>query len=195
MAEQGLTSRTRWTKADWVELGIECLKRGGPALLTLEALCEAAGRTRGSFYHHFPAVDALLVEIALRWRRTETDDVGQVALSEVDPRQGLRALARRSAVMDHRLEIGVRALAADNADVSGLIREADETREQIICNLLRAAYGLSSTRAADIARLFHSLQLAAQIRMPEDVAAFSVGPARILTDWLEAEAKANSQIG
>ena len=133
-------------------------------------------------------MEDLLVALSTRWRRTETDGIGRIALSEADPRRGLRALARRSEQMDHGLEIGVRALAAGSAEVARLIREADAAREAIVAGLLTRAYGLDPQRAADVARLFHSLQLAAQVRAPEDVAAFSRGPARHLTAWLEAEA-------
>jgi len=190
MSQTGVAAGGRWSRGDWTELAVEQLKAGGPAALTLESLCAAAGRTRGSFYHHFPTVEAVLIELAQRWRRTETDEIGRIATAEPDPRRGLRALARRSQRMDHRLEIGVRALGAERADVAQLVREADETREGIIAGLLAAAYGLAAADAADVARLFHSLQLAAQLRAPEDVAGFSAGPARRLTAWLEAEAAA-----
>lgn len=156
--------------------------------MTLEALCAAADRTRGSFYHHFPTVADLFAGLAQRWRRTETDEIARVALAQADPRKSLRALARRSEAMDHGLEIGVRALAEDHPQVAALVREADETREAIIADLLARAYRLEPSEARDIARLFHSLQLAGQLRAPEDVAGFSAGPARRLTAWLEARA-------
>lgn len=176
----------RWSRADWVELAIARLKAAGPSALTLEALCVAAGRTKGSFYHHFETVEALAVELAQRWRRTETDEIGAIATAEGDPRKGLRALARRSARMDHGLEIGVRALAAERPGLAALVREADAAREAIIAELLGRAYGLSEGEASDVARVFHSLQLAAQLRSPQDVGGFQAGPARRLTAWLEA---------
>ena len=171
-----------------MDLAADRLRGSGPQALTVEALCVAAGRTKGSFYHHFGSVEALLIEVALRWRRTETDEIGEIALREPDARKGLRALARRSEQMDHGLEIGVRALAAGSPEVARLIREADAAREAILAGLLTRAYGLGPDRAADVARIFHSLQLAAQLRTPDDVAGFSLGPARRLTAWLEAEA-------
>lgn len=178
----------RWSRSDWVEMAVEQLKSDGAAGLTVDALCLAAGRTKGSFYHHFPTIEALLVDVAQRWRRTETDQIGALALAETDPRKGLRALARRSERMDHRLEIGVRDLVARSPDVAALVREADRAREGIIADLLGRAYALSDDEAADVARVFHSLQLAAQVRAPDDVAGFSAGPARRLTAWLEAMA-------
>jgi AcrR family transcriptional regulator len=187
MAEARAT-KGRWSRDAWIELGVARLAAEGPGALTLEALCAQAGRTRGSFYHHFPTVEALLVDIARRWRRTETDEIGQVGLENPDPRAGLRALARRSERMDHRLEIGIRLLGGQNPDVAALVREADAAREAILTDLLARAYGLTPRAAGDTARLFHSLQLAAQMRTPDDVGGFSMGPARRLTAWLDAEA-------
>jgi AcrR family transcriptional regulator len=181
----------RWSREDWIELGARSLRTNGPAGVTLEALCVAAARTRGSFYHHFAAVDELAVEIAALWRRTETEAIGAAALAESDPRKGLRTLARLSAQMDHALEIGVRALGAANPAVAAIVRDVDEVREGIIADLLARAYQLAPARAAQAARLFHSLQLAAQVRAPQDVAGFSDGPARLLTDWLEREGEAS----
>ena len=189
MSASPLLRTPRWSREDWIELGVASLKARGAAGLTLEALCAAAGRTRGSFYHHFAAVDDLAVEVAARWRRTETDAIGAAALGEADARKGLRTLARLSAKMDHALEIGVRALAPESPAVAGIVRAADEAREAIIADLAARAYGLPPSRAAQVARLFHSLQLAAQVRMPADVPGFSEGPARLLTAWLKRDAE------
>jgi AcrR family transcriptional regulator len=188
MSEARVAAGARWSRDDWVELAVARLKAAGAPALTVDGLCLAAGRTKGSFYHHFETVETLLVELARRWRRTETDEIGALAVAEADPRRGLRALARRSERMDHSLEIGVRALAAQRPEVAALVREADTTREGIIADLLGRAYGLAAAEAADVARVFHSLQLAAQLRAPDDVAGFSAGPARRLTAWLEAAA-------
>jgi AcrR family transcriptional regulator len=182
--------RVRWAQHDWVELAAARLSRDGPAALTLEALCAAAARTRGSFYHHFPTVDALLAQVAQRWRRTETEEVGAASLADPDPRKALRALARRSEQMDHGLEIGIRGLAAASGAVAAIVREVDAEREAILTRLMQAAYALPADRAADVARIFHSLQLAAQLRAPDDVGGFQKGAARRLTAWLERDAAA-----
>lgn len=178
----------RWSRDSWIAFATEQLRAVGPSALTLEALCEAAGRTRGSFYHHFPTVGALLAEIASRWRQTETDEIGAQALATADARSALRVLARRSDRMDHKLEIGVRALARDPA-VAAIIRKADLVREAIVASLLSRAYGLPPGEAADVARLFHSLQLAGQLREPDNVSGFVAAPARRLTEMLEARAR------
>ena len=83
------------------------------------------------------------------------------------------------------VELAVGRLKAGGA---AALTVADTAREAIIADLLARAYGLGAAEAADVARVFHSLQLAAQLRTPDDVAGFSAGPARRLTAWLEAAA-------
>lgn len=44
----------RFGRAEWLAIGRDALREGGPEALTIEALTRRAGKTRGSFYHHFP---------------------------------------------------------------------------------------------------------------------------------------------
>ena len=53
----GLSARLG--RDDWLALGLERLAAEGPRALRLENICAAAGRTRGSFYHHFRDHDEL----------------------------------------------------------------------------------------------------------------------------------------
>lgn len=130
------------------------------------------------------------MDVAQRWRRTETEQVAADALAEPDPRKALRALARRSEQMDHGFEIGVRSLATASSQVATVVRQVDAEREAILARLLAGAYGLTAERAAEVGRIFHSLQLAAQLRAPDDVGGFQAGAARRLTAWLEKDAAA-----
>jgi AcrR family transcriptional regulator len=45
------------TKRDWWLAGTELLTSNGPQGLTIEALCQRLGVTKGSFYHHFNRYD------------------------------------------------------------------------------------------------------------------------------------------
>ncbi len=62
----------RFRRADWLALGLSALAEQGPAGLTIEALCRRAGKTKGSFYAHFPAIEAYLAALAGHWRETHT---------------------------------------------------------------------------------------------------------------------------
>ena len=56
----------RFSKTHWLELGQALLKFEGPGALTLERLTESAGKTRGSFYHHFKSKDDILDAVITR---------------------------------------------------------------------------------------------------------------------------------
>mgnify|MGYP000959901085 CR=1 FL=1 len=109
VSEARVAATGRWSREDWVELAVARLKAAGASALTLESLCVAAGRTKGSFYHHFGTVEDVLVELARRWRRTETDEIGAVAAAEADPRKGPPFRADGSQPGDRRPQPGRRS--------------------------------------------------------------------------------------
>ena len=59
---------SRFEKSEWLKLAQDVLKSDGPAALTLERLTTAAGKTRGSFYHHFNSRDEFLRALMLDWQ-------------------------------------------------------------------------------------------------------------------------------
>ncbi len=179
-------SERRWTRDRWLTLGEARLREGGAAALSLEALCEAAGRTRGSFYHHFPTTEAFLEALVERWRRRTTDQIGEVALASRKPETASKTLLKLTAGIDPRLDLAIRSLGAERPELAAAIADMDARREAIVAELLKAIYGLDETRAAAGARLFHSVYLAAQVRRPEDLRGFIDGPYRLLFELLRS---------
>lgn len=177
----------RWAAEDWTRAGLQALRTHGPAGVTVEALCAAAGRTRGSFYHHFETMDAYLIAMAAAWRAEATEGVIDKALAERDPNARRKKLNRMANALDHALEVGMRLLAAQNPGVAHIVAEADAARETGIAKLLAASFGLPRADAAAAARLFHSLHLAAQIRAPKDAAEFVRDAAGYLEELLRGK--------
>ena len=58
----------RFSKSDWLKLAVRLLGEEGPAAMTIERLTQAAGRTRGSLYHHFQSREGFLVALMAWWR-------------------------------------------------------------------------------------------------------------------------------
>jgi AcrR family transcriptional regulator len=172
--------------ADWVELAAKVLRLEGPPGLTIDNLCARAGRTKGSFYHHFKGVGELGQALALHWAESGREAAAQTALAGSTAGDRLRALLRLGAESDHRLEHGIRVLALADPALGGLVRNADDRRELILTSLLAAAYSLSGSEAHDYARLFHALHLAAIMRGPEEARTYGEGPAKALTLLLES---------
>jgi AcrR family transcriptional regulator len=180
----------RWTREDWLAFGEDQLKTGGPGALALDRICAAAGRTKGSFYHHFASTDAYLAALVERWREWATDRIAEAALSSRDPEASGRTLRKLTAAMDHRLDLAIREAAAPTAELAAKVAEADSRREAVVGQLIAAAYGVDVPTAQAAARIFHAVHLAGQIRAPQDVAAFTAGPYGLLHAWLERERRA-----
>lgn len=104
----------RMTKAGWIALGRAALAEAGPGALTVEALTARAGKTRGSFYHHFAAHGDFLAALARDWRESPgPDDAVALAVE-----RGLRALARGDAAV-------AAGIAAADADRLARLRAAE----------------------------------------------------------------------
>lgn len=177
----------RWSREDWLAFGEAQLKGGGPAALALDRLCAAAGRTKGSFYHHFASTEAFLEALVDRWRGWATDRIAEAALAARDPDTSGRTLKKLTAHMDHRLDLAMREVAAGSPALTAKVAEADARREAVVASLIVAAFGLDRDRARAAGRIFHAVHLAGQVRAPDDVAAFTAEPYALLHDWLERE--------
>lgn len=160
-------TKARLERDDWLSLGLTQLARGGPEALTLERITEAAGKTRGSFYHHFEDHGLFLTAIAERWLQEETDNV--IALAEEKLRDGKRreTLARRAVVVDHALERQMRRLAAHDANVAKIVARSDEKRIAYVARLFRSELGLDPAEALARARIQHAAFVGAQLVFPD----------------------------
>src|SRR5271154_5169142 len=81
----------RFAKTDWLQLGERLLSEEGPQALSLERLTEAAGRTKGSFYHHFQSRDGFLAALAAHWRDRGGEPAARPPRDDPSPAAG-RAL-------------------------------------------------------------------------------------------------------
>jgi AcrR family transcriptional regulator len=92
---------------DWIAAAMEAIVEGGVAEVAVERLAVRLGTTKGSFYHHFPNRDALIVAALEDWERSQTEAVIERLDLIPDPGERLRAV-----------------LAAAFADRAGGIRDA-----------------------------------------------------------------------
>lgn len=160
-------AKARFGREDWVALGAALLSKHGPEALTLERVTEHAGKTRGSFYHHFDDHETFLAAIAEHWLKTETDDI--ITLVEDALRSGKRreTLARRAAVIDHALERNMRRLAASQPAVAAIVAESDARRIDYAARLFRSELGLDPADALARARVQHCAFVGAQMVFPD----------------------------
>lgn len=126
----------RWSKNDWLELGATLLRERGPEALSIDMLTGAAGRTRGSFYHHFRDREVYLSELVARWRR-DTLDARAAALPKDGAPAELRAFFREEPFrLDHAFERALRLLAAAEPIVRPALDEVDRARVEALAMLI-----------------------------------------------------------
>lgn len=118
----------RFRLGDWFALGLVALAEQGPAGLTIEALCRRAGKTKGSFYAHFPAIEAYLVALAGHWRETHTHRLMQEVDKGGPAQDRLIALDRMALALDVRIEQGMRRLVQLDPGVAAICAEVDRER-------------------------------------------------------------------
>jgi len=118
----------RFRRNDWLALGLDALAEQGPAGLTIETLCRRAGKTKGSFYAHFPAIEAYLAALAGHWRETYTLRLMQEVENGVPVQDRLVALDRMALALDVRVEQGMRRLAQLDPGVAATCAQVDRER-------------------------------------------------------------------
>lgn len=83
------------TREDWLRLGLDALMENGPSALALEALAKRAGRTKGSFYHHFGGRRDFVLAMLALWRE---DSAETLAALNADLEAAIRKLDDPEAV-------------------------------------------------------------------------------------------------
>ncbi|QBF31553.1 TetR/AcrR family transcriptional regulator [Thalassococcus sp. S3] len=143
----------RFARIDWLDLALRQLSAEGPDALRLEAICDAAGRTKGSFYHHFKDHDAFLEDVVAHWTARQTtelledyplDQIGEAEMEE---------MFHRVLDLDFDLERAIRRLGNSVPALQDRIRETDATRLTFSRKAYQARYGMSEEVARDMAVL------------------------------------------
>lgn len=143
----------RFTKKDWLAFGLRRLAAHGPDALKLTALCTAADKTIGSFYHHFKDQSAYFEALLEYWKKKNTRDVIE-QLSALPQSAGkAKHLEIIAMAMDQAEDIGIRILAQQNAMALDTVAEVDRMRIDFMTDLYRDQLGLSDQDAALLAQL------------------------------------------
>lgn len=161
----------RWSRTNWVEHALGQLGKRGPEGVTIDALCETAGRTRGSLYHHFGDHDALLSAVLEHWRARYTDVIiDEVEASSTSAREGAARLNDLATAIDFDVEVGIRQLAAGRPWLREAVAAVDTTRIDFLTSLRRRD-GSSAKDARALAELEYAAFVGVQHLAPRFSAA------------------------
>ncbi len=155
------------TRRDWLELGLTALAEAGPAALTIDALCVRAARSKGSFYHHFGAIDAYLEALADYWRERDTEEIIRLASAPEAADARLGALNRLTSHLDRRLEQGMRRLAAEAPAVQAIAQAVDKRRIGYLIKLHRETGDFGAEEAELLAQVTYAAFVGFQVISPE----------------------------
>lgn len=128
---------SRFEQSHWIELGKTLLKTEGPAALTIERMTAYAGKTRGSFYHHFKSRDAFLEALIAAWQASSLTALAERLQNAENP-EAKRAVMRGVSVeWDGAFERQLRFLAAQEPHVAALLATVDDLRIQGLASMIR----------------------------------------------------------
>jgi AcrR family transcriptional regulator len=171
-------------RAQWLDAGLEALRKGGVGAVRVERLAADVGVTKGSFYHHFRDRGALLEEVLEYWAREMTD-------AEFERIQTLRGglAPRLVALAEDVLEKGmgrydpaVRAWAREDRKVAAAVAQFDRRRIKALAALFEEG-GFTAAEARVRARTFYTFLLGEpQVRAPAREAGELEKMVRILSD-------------
>ncbi len=124
------------SRKDWIEEGFRILASEGDAGLTVDALCERLGRTKGSFYHHFNGRPGYVEDVLAAWERQATDRIIALGRSDAPVKERLRAVNRQASELKNaRLERAIRGWAAREPQARRVQDRVDRKRLEFLIDL------------------------------------------------------------
>jgi len=153
----------RFSKTDWLDLGLSILAENGSTALRIDALCAAAGRTKGSYYHHFSGREEFTTELLNHWQHKLTEVVISETERQSDPVEKLITLNRITDELDMGVETALRRWAGTEPNVADAIAKVDKRRIEYVASLLMQAKDIPSQQAIDLAVMNYASLIGTQL--------------------------------
>jgi AcrR family transcriptional regulator len=119
---------SRFSRSDWLSLGERLLSEEGLEAMSLERLTEAAGRTKGSFYHHFGSRDDFLAALTQHWRDTAVEAAARPYRDDPRPAAWQALLHDAPFQLNQPFERALRRLAVAEPIVRAGVERVDRER-------------------------------------------------------------------
>ena len=124
----------RLSREQWLARALDVLAKDGGAKLRIDRLVKDLGVTKGSFYWHFKDRDDFVASLTAYWADYSTQQIiDKVGQAKGNAKEKLSALVE--AVFSEKLsryELVMRAWAAREPRVAGVVRKVDEQRLEFI---------------------------------------------------------------
>jgi AcrR family transcriptional regulator len=167
------------TRRDYFDAAMAILSEHGPESLTIAALCERLGVSKGSFYHHFRGMPGFVEDLVADWEVEHNDRLIDRSNGERDPMRRVEVLRDIAVGLPHGAEAAIRAWSRSSPAVAVALARVDVRRELHVADSL-ALLGLEPRRARLFARMGLAIVVGIQqMQRPVDRAALEA----MLTDF------------
>ena len=156
----------RFSQQDWLDAGLSALSEGDVGAVTIDALCRQVGKTKGSFYSHFPTMSDFIRQLGERWRQTNTDMLID-ASERAKPEERRAVLNQLAMSLDHGLEREFRRLAAGDHVAAKILCDVDDRRIDFLAESYRATGVFNDDDALALARVEYAMFLGYQNHMED----------------------------
>lgn len=163
----GAIAPNRVARETWLTTGLRVLADEGDGSLTVDRLCTALGRTRGSFYHHFTSTDGFAEALLEHWREANTESIIRKINALGDPWTRRGELDRLAAGLDSSLERAIRRWAASDARARTALRTVDERRIAYLAAIIQDVASIDEAEAAELARIEYAAFVGLQQLSPD----------------------------
>ncbi len=143
----------RLAKTDWLDLGLKALAAHGDGAIRIDNLCQMAGRTKGSFYHHFKNRGDFVTALLAHWEQELTQSVIDMTETEISPVAKLIALNKLTTDFDGGVERELRRWAGHDKTVKAVVKQVDKRRVSYVADLLMQAKDIPLRQAMDLAMM------------------------------------------
>ena len=147
-------------KREWHVIGVQILAEVGPDGLTIDALCQRAGVTKGSFYHHFGGTEAYKHALLAFYEEEGTLDIIAQLADIPTPQAKLHRLidivVQTSTQPVNQAEVVLRAWAVHDTAVQEVQQRIDGRRLAYVQGLL-VEMGHDEATAETLALLMYAI--------------------------------------
>lgn len=127
------------SKKDWFEAGLDTLGEAGSDGLTIQALSERLGVTKGSFYHHFGNMKRFEHELITHWAEQYLATAGELPEKFHDRLALLDAIMNEAFSRMTKPEMAIRAWAMQDPDVRAVVEKVEHVRKEFIRGVFSGA--------------------------------------------------------
>ena len=123
---------SRLTQHDYYDVALRLLAEGSHDSLTIAALCDELGVSKGSFYHHFGGWSGFVTSILQTWERESALEVKEAAERIDALGTKFQIMAALIDAIPHDAEAALRVWSHTDPVVKAAVDRVDNAREAMV---------------------------------------------------------------